>query len=398
MWLCFCVALCVAWGTSLWFYLRVAPLDMCDMIHAYVRHDSFICVTGLIQICDMTHWSVWRDSCVWHGSECDVIHVCDTWMMSEWMMNDECDVIHVCDMAHIWCVWHGSYLRLTRLMQQVFVRGQFIGGASESLQVLCCSVLYVAVCCSFDVRSLAASESLMAFCCRVLVSDAMCCSVSQFDVCSLAARVRMFVCMYVYMYQFIHRRCSWKTLARSLVYVCMYVCMYVCFGGTPESLPSLVFVCMRVFIHVCAYINMHAYMNTHKLPFSCIPVLAPPRPLSLSPSLSFPLFHNQPSRLHDLSRAFSQRLGSGDFQKMVSSAEWHFWRQNCTLELNSLDQHLDKESSHAEVHEPVRRSPSPLYLLTYIYMYICMYMLVHIYIHVYMYIYVHIYMYIHMYI
>jgi len=110
MWLCFCVALCVAWGTSLWFYLRVAPLDMCDMIHAYVRHDSFICVTGLIQICDMTHWSVWRDSCVWHGSECDVIHVCDTWMMSEWMMNDECDVIHVCDMAHIWCVWHGSYL------------------------------------------------------------------------------------------------------------------------------------------------------------------------------------------------------------------------------------------------------------------------------------------------
>ena len=39
---------------------------MCDMTHAYVRHDSFVCVTGLIPLCDMTHLYM-----------CDVTHMCD---------------------------------------------------------------------------------------------------------------------------------------------------------------------------------------------------------------------------------------------------------------------------------------------------------------------------------
>jgi len=47
------------------------------MTHSYVWHDSFICVTWLIHMCDMTHSYVWHDSfiCVTH-SYVWLIHVC----------------------------------------------------------------------------------------------------------------------------------------------------------------------------------------------------------------------------------------------------------------------------------------------------------------------------------
>ena len=37
-------------------------VQMCDMTHSYVWHDSFICVTWLIHTCDMTHSYVWHES------------------------------------------------------------------------------------------------------------------------------------------------------------------------------------------------------------------------------------------------------------------------------------------------------------------------------------------------
>ena len=52
-------------------------IHMCDMTRSYVRHDSFICATWLIYMCDMTHSYVWRDSfmCVtWRIHMCDVTH------------------------------------------------------------------------------------------------------------------------------------------------------------------------------------------------------------------------------------------------------------------------------------------------------------------------------------
>jgi len=52
-----------------------------DMTHLYVWHDSFVCVTWLIRMRDMTHSYVWHDS-----------FVCVTWL------------IRMCDMTH-------SYLR-----------------------------------------------------------------------------------------------------------------------------------------------------------------------------------------------------------------------------------------------------------------------------------------------
>ena len=70
-------------------------IHVCDMTHSwYVRHDSFsfTCVTRLIDACDMTH------SCVWHDSS-----ICVTWL------------IHVCDLTRL-CVWQDSSLSATWLI------------------------------------------------------------------------------------------------------------------------------------------------------------------------------------------------------------------------------------------------------------------------------------------
>ena len=64
-------------------------LHTCVYINMFVSllwRDSFIFVTWLSRVCDMTH------SCVWYDS-----FVCVTWL------------INVCDMTHS-CVWHDSYL------------------------------------------------------------------------------------------------------------------------------------------------------------------------------------------------------------------------------------------------------------------------------------------------
>jgi len=38
-------------------------MHMCNILHAHERNDSFICVTWRIHMCDMTHSYVWHDSC-----------------------------------------------------------------------------------------------------------------------------------------------------------------------------------------------------------------------------------------------------------------------------------------------------------------------------------------------
>jgi len=62
------------------------------MTHSYVWHDSFICVTWLIHVCDMTHPYVWHDS-----------FICVTWL------------IYMCDLTHLY-VWHDSFTCPCRCM------------------------------------------------------------------------------------------------------------------------------------------------------------------------------------------------------------------------------------------------------------------------------------------
>jgi len=105
-------------------------MGMCDMTHGCVWHDSWICVTWLMNsatlhtsnprtsrvkmcvtwlmdVCDMTHRYVWHDS--W---------MCVVWLMNMYDMTHEfCHLTHfesthiksqdVCDMTH-GCVWHDS--------------------------------------------------------------------------------------------------------------------------------------------------------------------------------------------------------------------------------------------------------------------------------------------------
>ena len=56
-------------------------IHMCDMTHSHVWHGAFICVTWLIHMCDMMNSYVWHDA---------IIFV--TWL------------IHMCDMTHSY-VW-----------------------------------------------------------------------------------------------------------------------------------------------------------------------------------------------------------------------------------------------------------------------------------------------------
>jgi len=62
------------------------------MTHSYVWHDSFICGTWLIHMCDMTHTYVWHNS-----------YICGTWL------------IHTCYMTHSYA-GHDSYIYVTGLI------------------------------------------------------------------------------------------------------------------------------------------------------------------------------------------------------------------------------------------------------------------------------------------
>jgi len=56
-----------------------------------VWHDSFVCVTWCIHMCDMTYSHVWNDA-----------FICVAWL------------IHMCDMTHSY-VWHDSFICVTWL-------------------------------------------------------------------------------------------------------------------------------------------------------------------------------------------------------------------------------------------------------------------------------------------
>jgi len=82
---------------------------------ALLRHDSFMSVTWLIHVCDMTHSCEWRDllvcvTCLIYV--CDMTHSCmwhDSFMCVTWL-------IHVCDMTHS-CEWRDLLVCVTCLIR-----------------------------------------------------------------------------------------------------------------------------------------------------------------------------------------------------------------------------------------------------------------------------------------
>ena len=129
---CVCVSACVCVRVCVLVYVYIvggcsviaagaklpAPITKNELLYAfnnpflvtqvpsYVWHDSFICVTWLIQMCDMTHSYVWRDS---------LIRV--TWLPWYVTWSLICVTCHIptCDMTH-WYVWHVSFIRVTLRM------------------------------------------------------------------------------------------------------------------------------------------------------------------------------------------------------------------------------------------------------------------------------------------
>jgi len=106
---------------------------VCDMTHSYVWHDSFRCVTWLIHMCDITHSYVWHDSFICVAT---LMHTCDITHAYVW--HDSCIhvtwLIHTCDMTDSYA-WHDAFLCVTWLRHVHAIAGLFFFRRDED-QVL----------------------------------------------------------------------------------------------------------------------------------------------------------------------------------------------------------------------------------------------------------------------
>jgi len=95
---------------------------LCDMTHSCVRHDSFVCATWLIHVCDMSCLYVWHystcvtsasKSFVWHDSpqsyRRDMTHICATWLT--FVRHGS----HLCDMTRLKVICATWLMDMTRL-------------------------------------------------------------------------------------------------------------------------------------------------------------------------------------------------------------------------------------------------------------------------------------------
>jgi len=91
-------------------------VHMCDMKHSYVRHDSFICVpwlvflcvTCLICVCYVTHsYVMYQGFLTWHIHKCDMTRSCvshDSSICVTWL-------IHMCHVTHSYILYQRQWCR-----------------------------------------------------------------------------------------------------------------------------------------------------------------------------------------------------------------------------------------------------------------------------------------------
>jgi len=92
-----------------------------------VWHDSLICVTWMIYVCDMTH------SCgMTHSYEC----VC----LSKW-----CLPVRMCDMTH-WYVWHESFMCVTWLIHVAWLIHMSVCAYQNDLFLSVCVTWLIHMC------------------------------------------------------------------------------------------------------------------------------------------------------------------------------------------------------------------------------------------------------------
>jgi len=136
VWLDSCMCICVIWlihvcmcdmthvhiirGCDWWWRRRRFCASLCGMTHSYVSHDLSMCVTCLVQLCDMTHHVcdvfqsyVWHDSCIQHMSlwsrrqklRRNVWYYTIICTRATWLMH-----MHMCDMTHSHVyVWRDTF-------------------------------------------------------------------------------------------------------------------------------------------------------------------------------------------------------------------------------------------------------------------------------------------------
>jgi len=114
-------------GTCVTWLIHMCGINvnrLCAMTHAHVWHDPCICVTWLMHMCDMTHAYVWHDSCIcvtWLRHMCDMTHA--------YVWHDLCTCVtwlnRLCAMTHAQ-VWHDLYICVTWLIRMCGVTHAYL--------------------------------------------------------------------------------------------------------------------------------------------------------------------------------------------------------------------------------------------------------------------------------